>query len=290
MSTIRDYATSNYYGSQYPDSDWSSKAKQNANSFLSGLSINTDSGSASGTISISDYNMIRSGTYGKLMKAYYNKKDAEKAASNQDSRQAMTLMSGTANSMAKSAQALMKSSLWEQKTILEESPDGESLKRLKAGAGSPGRSPGAEKEKNEKGEEVEKTDYDWNAITKAVKSFISDYNKTVEQAGDSNDKNVLRNAAWMTKTTSLTENLLSKAGISITAGNKLELDEDELKNANISDLKSLFTGTNSYASKMFSKGTSISYAAAGAGGTYTSSGHYSNALSELVSGKIEAEK
>ena len=79
MSTIRDYATSNYYGSQYPDSDWSSKAKQNANSFLSGLSINTDSGSASGTISISDYNMIRSGTYGKLMKAYYNKKDAEGA-------------------------------------------------------------------------------------------------------------------------------------------------------------------------------------------------------------------
>ena len=263
MSTIRDYATSNYYGSQYPDSDWSSKAKQNANSFLSGLSINTDSGSASGTISISDYNMIRSGTYGKLMKAYYNKKDAEKAASNQDSRQAMTLMSGTANSMAKSAQALMKSSLWEQKTV---------------------------KEKNEKGEEVEKTDYDWNAITKAVKSFISDYNKTVEQAGDSNDKNVLRNAAWMTKTTSLTENLLSKAGISITAGNKLELDEDELKNANISDLKSLFTGTNSYASKMFSKGTSISYAAAGAGGTYTSSGHYSNALSELASGKIDTEK
>ena len=263
MSTIRDYATSSYYGSQYPDSDWSSKAKQNANSFLSGLSINTDSGSGNGAISISDYNMIRSGSYGKLMKAYYNKKDTEKAVSDQDSKQAMTLMSGAAGSMAKSAQALMKSSLWEQKTV---------------------------KEKNEKGEEVEKTEYDWNAITKAVKSFISDYNKTVEQAGDSNNKNVLRNASWMTKTTSLTENLLSKAGISITAGNRLELDEDELKNANISDLKSLFTGVNSYASQMATKGNAISLSAAGAGSTYTSSGRYSSALSELVSSHINTAK
>ena len=92
MSTIRDYATSNYYESKYSDSDWNSKAKQNANSFLSGLSINTDSGSGNGAISLSDYNMIRSGTYGKLMKAYYNKKEAEKAAPTQESRQAMMLM------------------------------------------------------------------------------------------------------------------------------------------------------------------------------------------------------
>ena len=264
MSTIRDYASSNYYENKYPDSDWSSKASQNASSFLSGLSINTDTGnSGTGAISLSDYNMIRSGSYGKLMKAYYNKKEAEKSASNQESRQSMTLMSGAAGSMAKSAQALMKSSLWEKKEI---------------------------KEKNENGEEVTKNDYDWNAITKAVKNFISDYNKTVEQAGESGVKGVLRNASWMTKTTSLTENLLSKAGISITSGNKLELDEDELKNANISDLKSLFTGVNSYASKMYAKGNSIMNAAAGAGGTYTSSGHYSSALSELVSSHIDTEK
>jgi len=41
---------------------------------------------------------------------------------------------------------------------------------------------------------------------------------------------------------------------------------------------------------MFAKGNSISYAAAGAGGTYTSSGNYSSALSELVSGKIDTGK
>ncbi|MCR4643022.1 MAG: hypothetical protein K5697_13475 [Lachnospiraceae bacterium] len=104
----------------------------------------------------------------------------------------------------------MKDSLWEKKTI---------------------------KEKDEKtGEETEKEGYDWKSITKALKTFIDDYNATVEGAGESNNKNVLRNAAWMTRTTSMSERLLSKVGISVGSGNKLELDEDKLKEADISTL------------------------------------------------------
>ena len=41
------------------------------------------------------------------------------------------------------------------------------------------------------GEENEVEDYDWTAITKAVKSFVDDYNSVVGQAGDSDTKNVL---------------------------------------------------------------------------------------------------
>ena len=47
---------------------------------------------------------------------------------------------------------------------------------------------------------------------------------------------------WMTKTTKSTESLLERAGISVGADNKLELDEDALKKADISTLKSIFTG------------------------------------------------
>ena len=36
---------------------------------------------------------------------------------------------------------------------------------------------------------------------------------------------------WMTKTTKSTESLLERAGISVGADNKLELDEDALKKA-----------------------------------------------------------
>lgn len=132
-------------------------------------------------------------------------------------------------------------------------------------------------------------DYDWEKITKAVKAFIADYNDVIEQAGESNSKQVLRNAVWMTGTTEANENVLSKVGITVGKGNKLELDEEKLKKADIGTLKTLFTGHNSFASKVSMKANSISNAAAWSSGTYKSNGTYNNSLSELVSGKVDEE-
>lgn len=146
------------------------------------------------------------------------------------------------------------------------------------------------KKKDEKtGEEIEVEDYDWEAITKAVKSFVEDYNDVVEQAGNSNSKDVLRNAVWMTGITESNENMLSKIGITVGKGNKLELDEEALKKADISSFKTLFTGHNSFADKVSMKANSISNAAARTSGTYKSNGTYNNALSELVSKKVDEE-
>ena len=94
----------------------------------------------------------------------------------------------------------------------------------------------------------------------------------------------------MTKTTSVSENLLARAGITVGKGNKLELDEDELKKADISTLKSLFTGHNSYASKMQYRANNMIHAASSAGAVYTSSGSYSSALSSIVSTKIDTKE
>ena len=158
----------------------------------------------------------------------------------------------------------MKDSLWEKKQI---------------------------KAKDEKtGEETTKDDYDWDSITKAVKSFAYNYNKTIESAGNSSTKDVLRNAAWMTKTTKSTERLLERAGISVGADNKLELDEDALKKADISTLKSVFTGYNSFASKVYDKAQSMTNAAARAGGTYTSTGNYSDVLSSILPSNIDKKE
>lgn len=257
MSTIREYAA----GNSYYDDSYKNYNKNNA--FLAGLNVSADNSSSS-VFSLSDYAMIKNGTYGKLMKAYYAKEKAEAGASSGDTSQKLTQMSSSAGSMAKSVQNLMKDSLWEKKQITE---------------------------KDEKtGEQTTKEDYDWTAITKAVKSFVDDYNETIEQAGESNTKDVLRNAAWMTKTTSVSEGLLAKVGITVGSGNKLELDEEELKKSDISTLKTLFTGHNSYADKIYNKANAISYAAARAGGTYTSSGTYSSALSQIVSTKIDTKE
>ena len=215
---------------------------------------------------LSDYASIKNGSYGKLLKAYYAKQDAENASMSGDGTKKLSLMKSSADSLKKSADALGDPSLWEKKKM--------------------------KKKDEETGKETEVEDYDWDAITKAVKSFIEDYNSVVGQAGDSDTKNVLRNAMWMTGVTDSVENLLSKAGITIGKGNKLELDEDALKEANITTLKSLFTGYGSFAARISQKAGGLSSVAANAaanvkGTTYTSNGSYSDALSKLFSSTLD---
>jgi len=242
-------------------SDYASKYNTNQDySFLFGAAQPVSTGS---TFILSDYASIKNGSYGKLLKAYYANQDAEKMSSSKDSVQKSTLMRTGADALKKSADALNNDELWEKKKI---------------------------KKKDEKtGEETEVEDYDWEAITKAVKSFIEDYNDVIEQAGESNSKEVLRNAVWMTGITKSSENVLFKIGIKIGKGNKMELDEDMLKKASIGTLKSIFTGHNSFANKVSMKAGSISNAAAWSSGTYKSNGKYNNALSELASGKVDKE-
>ena len=122
-----------------------------------------------------------------------------------------------------------------------------------------------------------------------IEESIDDYNDVVKEAGESNTKDVLRNASWMTGMTDKTSHLLSKIGITIGKGNKLELDEDELKKADISSLKTVFTGYNSFAGKTAQKAAGISNAANRASATYTNNGTYSKTNSSLTSSKIDKE-
>lgn len=227
-----------------------------------------------GGINVSDYAMIKNGSYGKLMKAYYAKQDADKLSQSGDSSKTLTLMRSSADSLKKSAEALGDASLYEKKKF--------------------------RKKDEETGKEIEAWDYDWDAITKAVKTFVDDYNSVVERAGDSETKNVLRGAAWMTSVTEKAGNLLSKAGITIGKGNKLEFDEETLKKKtagesgalfdSISTLKSLFTGYGSFASQIAQKASAISSAAArtrGVDKTYNKNGAYSDTLSKLFGSTVD---
>ncbi|MCM1249375.1 MAG: hypothetical protein NC251_13220 [Lachnoclostridium sp.] len=227
-----------------------------------------------GGINVSDYAMIKNGSYGKLLKAYYAKQDADKLSQSGDSSKTLMLMRSSADSLKKSAEALGDASLYEKKKF--------------------------KKKDEETGEETEAWDYDWDAIAKAVKTFVDDYNSVVEQAGNSETKNVLRNAAWMTSITEKAGNLLSKAGITIGKGNKLEFDEEALKKKttgtsgiefdNISSLRSLFTGYGSFASQIAQKASAISSAAArtkGVDKTYNKNGAYSDTLSKLFGSTVD---
>jgi hypothetical protein len=82
----------------------------------------------------------------------------------------------------------------------------------------------------------------------------------------------------MVSQTATNENLLGKIGITIGSDNKLSVDEETFKAADMSTVKSLMTGTGSYASNIGTKASLINmYAqqdAAKASGLYTQSGTY----------------
>lgn len=266
MSRINDFSDFNDYASKYNTNfDYSA--------LFGGGAPYMDSGV--GGVNVSDYAMIKNGSYGKLMKSYYAKQDADKLSQYGDSSKALTQMRSRADSLQKSADALGDASLYEKKKFTR---------------------------KDEKtGEEIEVEDYDWDAITKAVKTFVDDYNSVVELAGKSDTKNVLRNAAWMTGITEKTGNLLSKVGITVGADNKLAFDEEALKKKtplgkssieldNIPTLRSLFTGYISFGSQISQKATAISNAAArtkGVDKTYNKDGAYSDTLSRMFESTID---
>lgn len=241
----------------------------NISSMFSSLSANNtysgmDSGSTTKGLSLGDYAAIKNGSYGKLMKAYYKNQSSEEAAKKTDSKQSASMMKSSADALKTSAAKLMDESLFEKKTI--HSKD------------------------DKTGEESETKDYDWEAITKAVKSFADSYNSVLSKAADSSNKNVLRNGVGMTNLTNRTAlNMLNKIGVTVGEDNKLSVDEEKLKKANISDLKTLFLGNGSFADQIMSKASAISRATEGGSGIYGSNATYTDTLNKLVSGSIDTE-
>ena len=73
--------------------------KYNTNVDYSYLFGGTQTASASGTFSLSDYAAIKNGSYGKLLKAYYANEEAQKAAFVGDSVQKSTLMKTGADAL-----------------------------------------------------------------------------------------------------------------------------------------------------------------------------------------------
>ena len=213
--------------------------------------------SMGGTSSLlSDYMSLKNGSYKKLLRAYYAKQNSESDSStnktgnktaNKEVSKELKDMQSDSSALKTAADALTKknSNLFEQvtKTV-----------------------------KDENGKETTTKDYDWDAITSAVKSFTSAYNNTLDSAADQDNVFVLRKAAMMTKTTQANKN-------------KLTVDEEKLKKADISDLKSLFSGSyGSYASSIGQRASDIEKvteqmiknAAKANASTYTRNGSYSS--------------
>ncbi|MCR5204987.1 MAG: hypothetical protein K6E47_08005, partial [Lachnospiraceae bacterium] len=144
MPYIRGYASepwSSTYSSYNRYNSYSNYRNNSSNSSLSLLS------GLSG-INFNDYSTITSGSYRKLMNAYYAKNPSAKSTlKSKDNPSVLTAQNAT--SMGNSIKDVMKESLWEKKNITETD--------------------------EKTGEKTVKQDYDREAIGKALKKFTEDY-------------------------------------------------------------------------------------------------------------------
>ena len=211
-------------------------------------------------INYSDYATIKSGSYFKLMKAYFSidGADSDSAVNNiankntstaKDSAAKLSSIEDDADKVNTAVDALMvkgSKSLFEMKQVTDD-----------------------------KGTTTEQ--YDTDSIYKAVKQFADSYNALVDDASNANTSNISRAAENLTNLTKANEKLLSQVGITIDEDNQLQIDEDTFKKADMSKVKSLFNTTGGYGYQASAQATMIHYYAeseASKSNTYGSTGNY----------------
>ena len=169
-----------------------------------------------------EFNSIRSGSYGKLLDAYYKKMNGGDSATEAIQKETAhrQLVGGNASSLKSAAKTLSKIDFYDDSD--------------------------AGKEKS----------------LKAVKDFVSSYNSVIDTADDVNSKSILRNAVWMTNITSKSAGLLNELGISVGKDNKLTLDETKWANAHNSTKAALFNGRQGFAEKMVYKASQMTNSSA----------------------------
>lgn len=188
--------------------------------------------------SLGELHSIKSGTYKKLLREYYKKTEKEdtdsKVNSKKDSNKSLTSIKAEADILQKSALKLSttgKDSIFNKKNITTTD--------------------------EKTGDKTTKLDYDMEDILKTTKSFIASYNDIVDKVAEASDTNVLRNGVFLTKTTSTYNKSLSKIGITIGSDNKLTINEEKFKSANVIDIESLLNGKNSFADTVAAKASQI---------------------------------
>ena len=172
-------------------------------------------------INYSDYATIRNGSYFKLLSAYYSKSDST------DSATKVSPSISTAKDDAKTLTRIESAAESTEKSLSKLTATGKDSVFNKV---------------EKTAEDGTKTqEYDRDAIYKAVKSYVDDYNSLLDRADDSKTKSILRAANSLKSNARANEKTLEKAGITVDADGRLSVDEKSFEKADMDKLKSLFT-------------------------------------------------
>jgi len=197
---------------------------------------------------LSEYASIKSGAYGKLMKAYYSSDASEevsKVASKNNDLSTTSEDTKAYNKVATTADSLQKSI--------------EQVGKI----GSKG---------------------DLEELSTAVNNFVKDYNSLLEATKKVSDTNISNRVNTIENYTKSNNKELAKLGISVEGDGSLKLDKDTFDKADKSGLDNLFASKGSYGYAVsVSAGMAQSSASYDASreSTYTSSGTYSSVTGSL---------
>uniref|UniRef100_UPI004057B49B hypothetical protein n=1 Tax=Agathobacter sp. TaxID=2021311 RepID=UPI004057B49B len=165
-------------------------------------------------INVIDYSSIQNGSYGKLMKAYYNldeTDDAKKSNSKNDTDdtdQTLKSIKNATGELKESAQAL-----YSDKGLFAANADGE---------------------------------YNMEAIYDKVNAFIENYNEAVNSMGSAETESIAKAGANMVNAVNGYSDMLSRMGITISSGDySLSINKEKFMESGIADIKSVFSGVGS---------------------------------------------
>ena len=176
---------------------------------------------------LGDYNTIKSGSYRKLLNAYYKKEDEDRTESfsnpanlNTADKKEFTEVKKTTDDLQMSAKTLLK-----------------------------------------KGESSVYNQEDRTALVSAVKNFISDYNRVIDKAGDSSDERVLSKTLSMVNNTKAYASGLEQIGINVKEDNTLSLDSEKLEASSMETVRNILQSSSSYIGQTMQKSAQIGAAA-----------------------------
>lgn len=228
------------------------------NSFFGGLNSNGQTGSSYGTSNLlGDYYSIKNGTYLKVAKKFYASEEGKNVkfgtTAEIDEKQT-ELIKNDAEAVLGSLSKLMNSSLYKKVETTDES-----------------------------GNKI--LDYDRKGIMDNLKAFVEDYNELIKNTAEGNDNRTLKNSVRLVNQAKVYEGALSSIGISIKSNNTLEINEESFDKANMTDVKSLFTGSVSFAkniqSKLFKVYSSAADALNAVDGIYSANGKGSISIGSM---------
>jgi hypothetical protein len=226
------YGSAASLNSLFNNSASKTSSKNNTNDIFSALGENT----------FSDLNMIKKGTYKRLLSAYYEKygntgsSSATDAVSNEISN--LKTVSGNASSLK------------------------DSISRLR-------RTDFSNKENSE-------------GSLAAAKSFVEGYNSLIENSVKVNRQSVLKDTLGLVNYMKKNAGMLNELGMKLGTDNKITFDEDKWNNAYSTSKSSMFNGVGSFGYQASYKiGKINSSASAGTGkataaSMYNNTGNYNN--------------